>query len=300
MIGAILLLSLLLLCSCADAEKNEGEGGLKIVTTVFPQYDFAQKITEGTDAEITMLLKTGSEPHSYEPTPKDIVTLSECDLFIWVGGESEAWAEKIIETVSLSKEKALALTALVPLTETGDSGHGHYDEHVWTSPKNAVTLVRAIGEKLAELDPENAEIYKSNTEKYVAELNALDADFEALADKLEGRPLIVGDRFPFVYLTEAYGIAYASPFNGCSSHAEASAADIAEVIEKAKSEGTGVVFSVDFSNGKLAESIAKEAGAMVENLRSCHTVTSDELDSGTDYVALMRKNLEKLQEITEN
>lgn len=311
-IFALLLALLLSICSCA-ADTVKGKDGISIVTTVFPQYDFARKITEGTNASVTMLLPAGSEAHSYDPTPADMIKAAECDLFIWVGGESEAWAEKIIQSSSLEGDRALALMDTVPLLES-ESGHGNghthehseegehdheHDEHVWTSPKNAAAIVNAITERLCSIDAENADIYRRNAEKYTAELKDLDGEFEAIAAKAGGQTLIFGDRFPFLYLAEAYGIEYASPFRGCSSHTEASMAEIADVIEKARELGTKTVFSVDFSNEKLASTIASEIGASVKRLYSCHTASKDDIENGNGYIELMRMNLESISSALE-
>ena len=300
---------LILLCSCgADVSEKDG---LSIVTTVFPQYDFASRITEGTGTQVTMLIPAGSEAHSYDPTPSDMIKVSECDLFIWVGGESEAWAEKIIKSASLEDDKLLSLMDTVPLLETAD-GHGdgddsehehdgehdgehEYDEHVWTSPKNAIIIVGAITEKLCEVDPDSAEIYRKNSEDYLKKLSELDADFEVLAAKASGETLIFGDRFPFLYLTEEYGFEYTSPFRGCSSHTEASMAEIAAVIEKARDIGAKTVFAVDFSNEKLAKTIAEEVGGTVEKLYSCHAASKDDIEKGNGYLELMRMNLESIE-----
>ena len=305
-----LLLALLCFCSC---ERSEETDGIKIVTTVFPQYDFARRITEGAEVSIHMLLPAGSEAHTYDPTPADMAKSADCDLFIWVGGESEAWAKKIIEASGIEGERLISLMETVPLL-AAQSGHGdehdkehehehsfdplsgaEYDEHVWTSPKNAIIIVKAIRDKLCELDEANAEIYRSNSEEYIKELTALDEKFEALAEVLDGGLLVFGDRFPFLYLAEAYGFNYTSPFSGCSAHTEASVAEISEVIENAEAAGTRVVFSVDFSNGKLAKSIADEVGAGEERLYSCHTLAKEDLDMGIGYVQLMERNLRAIE-----
>lgn len=309
----LLLVLLSALCSCTADRAREADG-ISIVTTVFPQYDFARRITEGTDARVTMLLPAGSEAHSYDPTPSDMIRTAECDLFIAVGGESEVWAERIISGASLEDSRVLYLMDTVPLLES-ESGHGdghthehsegegqghEYDEHVWTSPKNAMIIVDAIAERLCAIDAENAEKYRANAEKYTDELERLDADLEALAANARGKTLVFGDRFPFLYLTEAYGFEYASPFRGCSSHTEASMAEIAEVIEKARELGTTTVFSVDFSNEKLAVTIASEIGASVKRLYSCHTSSKDDMEKGNGYIELMRMNLESISAALEN
>lgn len=288
------LFVLFALASCSSVDDVAGNDGIKIVTTVFPQYDFVRNITSGTDAEITMLLKTGNEPHSYEPTPADIKALSECDLFIWVGGESEAWADKLIDSASVPKSKIIALMDIVPLIE--GAHEGEYDEHVWTSPKNAMLIVSKLTEKLCVIDEENSDIYRLNSEKYISDLASLDAMFSELQKNSSERTLIIGDRFPFAYLVDAYDFKYASPFKGCSSHTEPSVSDVASVVEIARGEGAKVVFSVDFSNEKLAGTIASETGAEVKRLYSCHTVSASDFENGVGYIDLMLQNLKNIEE----
>ncbi|MBR4295319.1 MAG: zinc ABC transporter substrate-binding protein [Clostridia bacterium] len=280
--------------SCSGGGETLDNDGIKIVVTVFPQYDFVRNITSGTDAEITMLLKTGNEPHSYEPTPADIKALSKCDLFIWVGGESEAWADKLIDSASVPSDRVMALMDIVPLIE--GSHEGEYDEHVWTSPKNAMLIVEALSEKLCEIDVGNKDAYKLNSDRYISELSELDGKFCELVGRSSDRTLIIGDRFPFAYLADAYDFKYASPFKGCSSHTEPSVSDVAGVIEIAKEEAAKVVFSVDFSNEKLAGTIADEVGAEIKRLYSCHTVSASDFENGIGYIDLMLQNLKNIEE----
>ena len=292
----LLFISFALVC-CAQVSEGKKDG-ISIVTTVFPQYDFAKRLTEGTGANVKMLIPAGSEAHSYDPTPADMIAAAECDIFIWVGGESEAWADKIIKSTVKEKTKVIALMDTVPLLESDgdhDHGDGHdYDEHVWTSPKNAMAMVEVLLATLCETDPDNAEAYRSNSEKYLASLEVLDRDFAALAEKIGKRPIIVGDRFPFLYLASSYGFVFASPFRGCSAHTEASVAEITSVIEIARENGAKTVFSVDFSNEKMAKSIADEVGASVSRLYSCHTASGADIDAGNGYIEIMRKNLDAL------
>ena len=304
-----------LLVSCGEGSANDKDEGLSIVTTVFPQYDFLKNLTEGTSSKVSMLLPFGSEPHSYEPTPSDVITIAESDMFVWVGGESEAWADRLIAGAGSQKTKLIALMDIVPLLEN-ENGHGGeqhsdhthseeekhdhtHDEHVWTSPKNAVMIVERLAEELCALDEENSEIYRSNADSYIKRLVELDHALAALAGKAE-KTLIFGDRFPFLYLTKEYGFKYTSPFSGCSSDTEASMAEIADVIAVAKREKAAVVFSVDFSNEKLAKNIAQEAGAKVLRLYSCHTLGGEDVKNGVGYIELMQKNLNSLEEAFKN
>lgn len=293
--------------SCAEVENSEENDGISIVTTVFPQYDFAKKLTEGTGASVKMLIPAGSEAHSYDPTPADMIEAAKSDLFIWIGGESEAWAEKIIKSTLTEKTRVIALMDTVTLLES-NSGHEHdhdhddgeehdhsHDEHVWTSPKNAIKIIQVLCDTFCEIDPKNADIYRGNAKAYLASLSELDAEFEALAERIGKRPIIIGDRFPFLYLSNAYGLEFVSPFKGCSSHTEASVADMASVIEAARENGAKTVYSVDFSNEKMAKSIADEIGAAVSRLYSCHTSSGEDMEAGNGYIEIMNKNLTALR-----
>ncbi len=310
---ALLIFSLCFLCGCGEYKDNNDR--LTIVTTVFPQYDFVKKITAGTDAEIKMLIPPGFEPHSYDPSPADIVLTKKCDLFIGIGGESEAWAERLISSAGLGDEKIIYLMDTVPLLESesghGDSHHSHahthddhdhghiHDEHIWTSPKNAILIVNRLGELICSIDPEKSALYMKNVKDYVSHLEALDMEFEETAKNAGQGKLIFGDRFPFLYLARAYGFEYTSPFRGCSSHTEASLAEIADAIKIARENNAEVIFSVDFSNEKLARVISEEVGADILRLYSCHTVSAKDFESGTGYLELMKINLERIREALE-
>ncbi len=298
----LLFLSFSLAC-CAEVKDDGEKDGICIVTTVFPQYDFAKKLTEGTSADIRMLIHAGSDAHSYDPTPADMIAAAKSDIFIWVGGESEAWAEKIIKSTLTEKTKIIALIDTVPLLES-DSGHEHddsedhvhqHDEHVWTSPKNAIEIVKVICEALCEIDGENAKIYRQNAENYLDCLSQLDEELTTVAAEIGKRPIIVGDRFPFLYLANDYGLEFASPFRGCSSHTETSMAEMAAIIEIARENGAKTVFSVEFSSEKMAKSIAGEVGASVSRLYSCHTASGNDIDEGNGYIEIMRKNIAALR-----
>ncbi len=291
----LLISALLLLSGCSAATDGDG---VSIVCTAFPQYDFARKITEGTDAQLTMLIKPGSEAHSYEPTPNDRIKIDECDLFIGVGGESETWAETVLESGKKSMA-ILNITDSVELLQTGNhDGHGHSekDEHVWTSPANAMKIVRDICDELCDISPDNTDTYRANTEKYLSELEALKNDFQSLALRAKTKTVVFGDRNPFAYLAHDMGLDIHSPFSGCSSHTEASAGEIADIIDLVRDESIGYIFSVSMSNEKIASSISAETGAAILILHSCHTLSADDFKAGVTYIDLMRENLAALTE----
>lgn len=288
----MLILAALLLCSCTP--KTEKTGKFNIVTTIFPQYDFAREIG-GESAEYTMLIKPGGEVHTYEPSPADIIKIKECDLFICVGGESETWLEKIIKSADISEDKIIRIMDCVS-DKLKEEEHDEYDEHVWTSPVNAQIISKAITDKMCELNEENAETYKQNLNEYDKKLQKLDSDFREIVNGAEKHTIMVADRFPMRYLTKEYGIEYYSAFEGCSEESEPSPAKIAFLVDKLKEEKLPVVFKVDFSNGKIAKTVTEGTDAKILCLNSCHTVSADDFENNTTYLELMNENLKNIGE----
>ncbi len=270
----------------------------------FPAYDFARQITGGR-ANVVLLLSPGADSHSYEPTPADILTIENSDLFIYTGGKSDEWLGRTLaslENDSLSVVKMMDVTdALVEETvegmetEQGDSDEIEYDEHVWTSPKNAVKISAAIAEKMSEIDPDNAEFYFENLRGYTDELNRLDEDFHNVCENGARKCMVFGDRFPFRYLADEMGLDYRAAFMGCSDETEPSVQTLVYLIDKVRAEKIPVVFTIEFSNKKTAETISEETGAKVLEMHSCHNVSREDFDGGATYVSLMRKNLENLK-----
>ncbi len=273
-----------------------------VVATAFAQYDFARQIA-GDKAEVIMLLAPGEESHTYEPTPEDIMKIQQCDVFVYGGGESDRWADNILQTAP----ESVSVIEMLSLVELHEEEHGHthgdehshedaeYDEHVWTSPLNSVEIIKAISKAIIEADEDNAEFYKDNTDKLIDELIRLDSEFEKLIAENMGKSIIVGDRFPFRYFAERYLLEYCAAFPGCSAQAEANPKTIADLIEKAKAEKIDTIFKVDLSKGNVAQTIAEGAGAKVETLYSCHVISSEDYLSGESYISLMERNLEALR-----
>ena len=296
-IGFYILLAVTLIVVAGCGAKN-GSEGVSIVCTAFPQYDFARQITDGTGAELTMLIKPGSEAHSYEPTPNDRIKIDECDLFIGIGGVSETWAQTVLGSGE-GKMTVLNITDSVELLDTADhDGHGHSekDEHVWTSPKNAIKISQDICDALCKISPEHAEAYRKNTEIYIEKLESLAADFDELSENAKAKTVVFGDRNPFAYLARDTGLDIVSPFNGCSEQTEASASDIADIIDLVRAENIGYIFKMSLSNEKIAASIADETGAKVLTLYSCHTLSAQDFRDGVTYIDLMTRNLKALTE----
>ena len=274
-----------------------------IVATTFAPYDFARQIA-GDNADVVMLLAPGEESHTYEPTPGDIMKISECDLFIYGGGESEKWVDDILTSL----EKETVTVKMMDSAELHSEKHDHdsheehshdeaeeYDEHVWTSPANAIEIVRDISDKLISVDSENADEYSENTENYIKKLSALDSRFENMISESENKTIIIGDRFPLMYFTERYGLSYDSAFPGCSAQTETNPATVARLIDKATKEGITTIFKVDLSKGNVADTVAQAVGGITARLYSCHIISAEDFADGETYISLMERNYSALE-----
>lgn len=309
----ITIISIGLFSSCAMPKSKiaESENKLNIVTTIFPQYDFARQVA-GKHAEVSMLLKPGAESHSFEPTPQDIKKIQNADIFIYTGGENDTWVEDILSSMGDKKPETIKLLDCVPTVteeivdgmehehdEKGEDKHDHeeeIDEHVWTSPKNAILIVEKIEKVLSDKDKKNSKEYLDNSVAYINKLKTLDNKFKEIAKSGKRKTILFGDRFPFRYFSDDYGLKYFAAFSGCSTESEASAATVAFLTNKVKEEQIPVVFTIEFSNGKIADSICDATGAKKLTLHSCHNVSADEFASGVSYLSIMEQNLEPLKE----
>jgi len=301
---AALLIAMLAACGKSPITDEQSEK-LSVVSTIFPSYDFARQIA-GELADVTMLLPPGGESHSFEPTLQDIAKIQNCGVFIYGGGESDAWVEKILAAIDTSKVKIVTLMDCVELLEEPeeDAGHGHdheeeeehvYDEHVWTSPRNAKLIVEDILKALCEADAENAPAYLDNAREYLAKLDTLDQSFQEIADAGARRTLIFGDRFPFLYFTRAYGLEPFAAFPGCSHETQASPATVKQLIDKINAEKIPVVFHQELSDTKMAETISKATGAQVMLLHACHNISKADFAAGKGYLDFMEDNLQALR-----
>lgn len=311
----------------------EADSKLRIVAANFPCYDFARAIT-GDKAEITMLIPPGNEVHSYEPTPQDMITIGNCDLFLYTGGESDVYIEEILGSFSDKSFQVMKMTDFVTLYEEETiegmqvRGHSHdhssnvpayieeeeahshehaeeeahsheneeYDEHVWTSPKNAIRIIEGMMEVICGLDEENAELYEKNAKSYMEQIEKLDKQFEELFDSHKDEALFVGDRFPFLYFAKEYGITYYAVFPSCNGESEPSARTMAFFIEKAKEYEANTIFYLELSNSQTANAAAEAIGADTHELHSCHNVTREDFRKGVTYVELMERNYHALRE----
>ena len=296
---AALLCLCLMLCGCtAQPEKPHDETKLQIVCTSFPAYDFAREIA-GDRAELTLLIKPGSEVHSYEPTPKDMIRIQESDLFICNGGESEQWAKTLI-TPELNTIYMMGCVDTVEESADGiynaEDGEPELDEHVWTSPLNAIKISEEICNALCKLDTDNAEAYKTNFTAYKAQLMALDREFRQVIKNSGKHTLVFADRFPMRYFALEYGLDCYAAFPGCSSETEPSAKTVAYLIDRVREDKIPAVLYMKFSNQKMADVICEDTGCKKLPFYSAHSVSAEQFEQGVSYLDLMRINLNSLKE----
>lgn len=302
---------ILTLSGCGDRTAPD-DGKLRVVCTVFPQYDFVREIASD-KVELKMLLPLGMESHDFKLenlSIADLKTAGSADLFLYIGGESDSeWVGELRDTLNVKNTKWIALTDMTDTLEeeesdsmtaegSGEHGHGEngYDEHVWTSPLRAVEITRYIAGVLCELDPDNADFYNANCSSYAERLGGLDAALRSVAESAKRRTLIFADRFPFRYLCADYGIDFDAAFNGCSESGDPSVAQINSLCKTAESTGAPVIFYMENSDPLYARRIAEMTGARPLMLHSCHTVTKDEFSGGATYLSLMKENIGKIAE----
>jgi zinc transport system substrate-binding protein len=311
---ALVALLTLTLAACGTGNPPSDPGAvdndkISIIATTFAPYDFTRALTSDR-ADITMLLPPATESHSFEPTPQDIIKIQNCDVFIYVGGESDEWIAGILDSLNTSKMKVITLMDCVTVVEeeiiegmedeeaegeAGTAEEPEYDEHVWTSPRNAALIVQKLSATFQQADPTNADFYGQNEAAYLTALTELDNSFQAVVDNATRRTIVFGDRFPFRYFTDAYGLSYFAAFPGCSTETEASAATVKFLIDKINEEQIPVIFHIELSNEKMAQTIAEATGAEILQLHACHNVTKSDFDNGETYLTLMAKNADNLR-----
>ena len=328
----VLLLALFMLVSalagCGKQNDTNQTDKLSIVTTIFPEYDWVREILgeKADNAEITMLLDNGVDLHSYQPTADDIVKISDCDLFIYVGGESDEWVEDALRNAANRNMKVINLLEVLGdsvKTEEIVEGmqeeeyehedaeeHEHEDaeeheheeeadEHVWLSLKNAKMLVRVISKALQELDPDSKDIYAANADAYVKKLSALDAEYQTAVDAASNKTILFGDRFPFRYLVDDYGLRYYAAFVGCSAETEAGFETISFLAKRVDEWKLPCVLTIEGAQHKIAETIVRNTTAKnqrVLTMDSMQSTTSKDVKNGTTYLSVMEKNLSVLKE----
>ena len=294
--------TVLSLCACSSESgySNSDSGKLKIISTVFPPYDLARQIA-GDNAEISILLPPGSEIHNYEPSAKDMIAIRNCDIFLYIGGENEQWAEKLINSNDTENVTAVKLIDYVPaLSEDEDHDHEHEhehetDEHIWTSPKNAQLMLSAVYDAICKVDPSGKQTYTKNKDAYAKQLSDLDDAYRSAVDNAKNKTIVLADKFPFRYLAHEYGLEFSAAFAACSDESEPGVSTMIKLTKTIKENNIPAVYYLEFSSTKIADTLCDETGATKLMLHSCHNVSKQDIENNVSYVDLMKQNLENLK-----
>ena len=305
---AVTLLLALFGCGKEQEQPNGSEGNrLSVVCTLFPQYDFVRQIA-GDKVDSTLLLTPGADSHTYDPSPADMVRISQCSLFIYTGDLMELWAANVIKSLDKNNVTVLDLSEGIALSaveheDEHDHEHEHeaeenehsVDPHIWTSPKNAAIMARSIGDTLKKLDPTNAAYYEANTKDYCDKLDRLDAEIRAAVDSAPLKEIVVCDRFAMHYFCQEYGLTYLAAFDSCTSETEPSPAMLAKITEHVKANRIPAVFYAELSNQNLAQKVASLTDVKTLELHSCHNLSAEQFSRGVTYLDLMEQNLNNLK-----
>ena len=325
--GAVLITG----CTAKTEKKDKGDntkGKLKVVTTIFPEYDITRAIAKD-KVDLELMIKPGVDVHSFTPTPQDIKTVQNSNIFVYGGTEHDKWVENLTKSIDMKNKKVVKLVdGIQQLEEESVDGmkHEHHhddkkedehnhdhkhekedehnhkgeekelDPHYWTSPKNAIQMVKTITNALVEKDSDNAEFYKENAKNYIKQLEGVDKELHDVVDNAKIKKVVIADRFPFRYLFKDLGLEYRALFSGCSVESTASAGQIKKMVDYVKENKIPVVYHIEMGKGELAETVAKNSGAKVKLLHSIHTVTKEDFDKSVTYIDLMKQNVEALKE----
>lgn len=307
----ILFASVYIILTAKKDEKSEEKYTQKIVVSNFASYDFLRAIVgEKEDVEIKFILGPGKDSHSYEPTAQDLIDIQNADLFVYIGGKMEEWALKAIDSMNKEKLNAFCIANDVELAEEKeidgveehDEEHEHeegaFDEHIWTSPKNAKLMVRALCNEIIKIDEKNASIYSKNAENYIKEIEKVDEEIRNIVNNKVRDRLLFGDKMPMQYFVDYYGLKVSAAFSGCSTDAEPSGKTIAYLISIAKEEKIPVILYIELNTGKVAQTIASEVGndCTAMKIQTLHNIEKDDFENGETWVTLMKRNAEVLKE----
>lgn len=330
-VAVVLVMGVLCSCSCSTSTTGQDDGKIQIVATIFPEYDWVKNIlgNNPANAELTLLLDDGVDLHSFQPSAQDILKVSTCDMFIYVGGESDKWVDDAIKEATNKNMKVINLMDVLgnkvvdeevvegmqKEEEHEDEGksdsqkeheHEHEkegetekDEHVWLSIENAKTIVSAITKNLGEIDSANKGVYEANANSYIAKLQELDTKYKDVTSKSANKTILFGDRFPFRYLTDEYGLKYYAAFVGCSAETEASFETITFLAKKVDELNLHLVLTIDGSDQSIAKTIVnntKDKNQKILTLNSMQSATLQDLSSGATYLSIMEANLATLEE----
>ena len=319
----IIVIALVLCIICAGAyaqaskESTSGSSRIKIIATIFPEYDWAKVVLgdNPADIDLSLLLDSGVDLHSFQPSPQDMVNISTCDMFIYVGGESDEWVDDVLKQAKNPEIRVINLLEVLgdkvkeeEVVEGMEQDHDHedheheeveYDEHVWLSLANAGGIVSVIAGEISLMDPANAAYYKDNAAKYIEELSVLDEKYRKVVSESTCRTLLFGDRFPFRYLVDDYGLDYYAAFSGCSAESEASFETVAFLVGKVDELSLSAILTIEKSDKRIAQTIrenTKTKDQAILEMDSMQSTTAKDVDAGTTYIGLMESNLEVLRQ----
>lgn len=323
MLVAVLAVCALSGCGTSKSGEDTKDKKIKIVTTIFPEYDWVMQILgdKADKADVTMLLDKGVDLHSYQPSTADIAKISEADVFIYVGGESDEWVEDVLKQAKNKKLKVINLMDVMgdkakeeevkegmqpeeeehaeEAKDGKEEEEVEYDEHVWLSLKNAKIFTKKIADVLSEVDKDNAKTYQANYESYAKKLDDLDKKYAEAVASAKNKTLVFGDRFPFRYLVNDYGLDYYAAFVGCSAESEASFETVTFLAKKIDELRLNNVLTIEGKNHKIAKTVVdntKNKDQKVLTMDSMQSTTAKDVKDGATYLGIMEKNLEVLKE----
>lgn len=299
-----------LISAISNRNKNSN-GKIKVITTLFPQYDFAKQVG-GDKVDVILLLPPGAESHTYEPTPKDMANINNCSLFVYTGKEMEPWAEQTIAGLK-NNINVLDLSTTVNLINPEEFEHEHeheaeehgehkehdhnhsYDPHIWLNPQYAIKMVESIRNELCQIDPENKEYYTQNANAYIKQIQELDKEFQETVNKSESKKLAFGGAFAYAYFIERYDLEFVSAYASCGENVEPSTTQIKEVIDYINENHLPAVFYKEYTNGNVARTVSESTGAQMLVFNTVHNVSKDEIKNNASYVSIMKQNLKNLK-----
>ena len=306
---AIILVGIIAGVVLGKKSKTSNTEKIKVTASNFASYDFLRAIIGDNDnIELTFLLGPGKDAHSYDPTAQDLITIQNSDLFIYIGGEMEKWADRVLPTLDTNNTKIICVADDIKTIDEQeidgaepedeeDEEEGAFDEHIWTSPDNAITMVNTLEKSMEEIDSSNSNKYKQNAENYIAKIKNVDKQIQEIVDNKKRDRLVFGDKMPMQYFINYYKLQVSAAFSGCSTETEPSSKTIAYLVNKAKEEKTPVILYIELNNGKVANTIANEVGngCKAMQIQTLHNVSKTDFDNGETWVSLMERNLDVLK-----
>lgn len=309
----IILILIILIAGFALLKSGNSEtqnnNKIQVVASNFASYDFLRAIIgENDNVELTYLLGPGKDSHSYDPTAQDLITIQNADLFVYVGGEMESWSGKVLGSLENTDRKIICISDDIETieeqevdgAEEEEENHEHeeesFDEHIWTSPKNAIIMINTLEKAMEEVDNENSDVYQENAKNYIAQIEEIDTKIQQIVDNKVRDRLIFADKMPMQYFINYYGLEVSAAFSGCSTETEPSASTIAYLEKKVKEENIPVVLYIELNDGKVAKTIANEAeNCEAMQIQTLHNISKDDFENGETWVSLMTRNIDVLR-----